>query len=126
MVLAFVGLPHRVADSDLYNRHRPYAIRTWERSAALIDDLSYRGKILRINRYGHHDDDFAHTKPDNQLRGLLIGDSITMGQQVETSESFANQLEKLLAEYDPNTRTYQIINTGVQGYNTSQERIVLE
>jgi lysophospholipase L1-like esterase len=80
--------------------------------------------LIRINQYGHHDDDFPLTKRGQEFRGVVLGDSITMGHGVTSNETFSNQLERLLRSRHPD-RTYQIINTGVQGYSTFQEYNVL-
>ncbi len=82
------------------------------------------GKVLRwqantTNSYGHHDNDFPLKKGIGEFRGVMLGDSITMGHGVTREETFANQLEALL---NSKSRTSaQIINAGVQGYATFQE-----
>ena len=95
-------------------------MRTWG------DDPRVRGKVIRINPYGFHDDSFPRQKPKGEFRGLFLGDSITMGHRVRASETFANQLEGLLEEHDTRHRSHQMINAGVQGYSTYQELRILE
>jgi len=114
LLLAKLGLPVWMANSATRYEHRPNAIRSWR-----------NGKLIRINKYGLHDDDFTVKKAANELRGLLLGDSITMGYGVTYDETFSNQLERLLREKNSGHTSYQMINTGVQGYSTWQEYEVL-
>jgi len=113
LLLAKLGLPLWVADVENHYRHRPNTIRLW--------GSYYNNKLIRINKYGHHDNDFPLKKGDNEFRGLIIGDSITMGHGVTYEETFSNQLENILREKNGYRRSYQIINAGVQGYSTFQE-----
>lgn len=111
LLLAYFGLPLWIADLDNHYKHRPNAVRSWGRS--------YDGKLIRTNSYGHHDNDFPLKKGIGEFRGVMLGDSITMGHGVTREETFANQLEALL---NSKSRTSaQIINAGVQGYATFQE-----
>ena len=87
--------------------------------------VSYTGAMSTTNKWGHYDDDFALQKPARQLRGLMIGDSVTMGVHLPREQSFANQLEDLLQRFDSRHACYQMINTGTEGYDTSQERQML-
>jgi len=112
LLLANFGLTLWMADLANHYKHRPHAVRTW--------GPLYENKLIRINGYGYHDDDFPVKKAAREFRGVMLGDSITMGHAVTRDEAFPNQLEALLnAQRGP--RSFQIINTGVQGYGTFQE-----
>lgn len=111
LLLAYFGLPLWIPDVDNHYKHRPNAVRSW--------GIHYNNKLIQINSYGHHDDDFPLKKGAGNFRGLMLGDSITMGHGLSREETFANQLEVLLNS--TNRRPAQIINTGVQGYSTFQE-----
>jgi len=113
LLLVFWGLPLWQGDMENHFIHRPGAIRTWGPDAS--------SKHIQINKWGHHDDDFPMKKKTLEFRGLILGDSITMGHGVTSDETFSNQLEDLLEKKDTRYKTFQIINTGVQGYSTSQE-----
>ena len=113
LLLAKLGLPLWEADPENHYRHRPDTIRSW--------GDSYGNKLIRINKYGHHDDDFPLNKRDHEFRGLMIGDSVTMGHGLTYEETFSNQLEGVLREKTGDRRHYQMINAGVQGYSTFQE-----
>lgn len=108
LVLAYHGLPLWVADFDNHYKHRPDIERTWG-----------NGKLIRINGYGYHDDDFPPKKESREFRAVMLGDSITMGHGVSREETFSNRLEALLRA--TGRRPVQIINAGVQGYATFQE-----
>jgi len=118
LLLVHFGLPLWVHDPVLGYRQRPGAVRTLAR-ARRPDDR------IRINRYGQHDTEFPVAKAPGEFRGLMIGDSITMGDQVPYSETFSAQLEALLDRNDRRHGLHQIINTGVHGYTTYQELEVL-
>jgi hypothetical protein len=72
MLLAWSGRPHWVTDPVLHYRHRPNTQRTWGwNNQFAIKEIEQ--KSLRLNRHGHHDDDFAVAKPQGQFRGLFFG-----------------------------------------------------
>lgn len=118
-LLTKLGLTIWEYDPQLHYVHRPGAVRTLA-SAGRPDDL------VRINEHGFHDDEFPRDKPPGELRGLMLGDSVTMGYGVTYAETFSKKLEDLLAERDGGHRSHQIINAGVHGYSTFQERVTLE
>lgn len=118
-LLVVFGLTLWTFDLELHYRHRPGIERT----------LSSHGRPdarVRINRWGHHDTEFSERKAEGELRGLLLGDSVTMGFGLPYEETFAAELERILAERAGEHGSYEIINAGVHGYATFQERIALE
>ncbi|MCR4344577.1 MAG: SGNH/GDSL hydrolase family protein, partial [Candidatus Scalindua sp.] len=56
----------------------------------------------------------------NEYRILAIGDSFTYGSGVTTEETYPNQLKNILKAKYHNT-SFQILNLGHPGYNTTQE-----
>lgn len=118
LLLAGLGLPLWVPDAENHYWHRSNVVRTW--------GPDYDNKLIRTNGYGHHDDEFPVQKSKDEFRGIVLGDSITMGHGVTYEETFVNQLEFLLKGSGQNHSGYQIINAGVQGYSTFQEYHVLE
>ena len=118
-LLTKLGLTVWEYDPELHYVHRPGAVRT----------LTIAGRpedLIRINALGFHDDEFPREKPAGELRGLMLGDSVTMGYGVTYAETFSKKLEDLLAERDGKSGSHQIINAGVHGYSTFQERVTLE
>jgi hypothetical protein len=111
-LLAWIGLPIWEWDRVLHYKHRPGATVRWEPP----NDQ----KVIHINSHGLHDDEFQVTRAPRELRGVILGDSVVMGHGVLATETFASQMESILAERALNYDSYQIINTGVQGYSTFQ------
>lgn len=118
-LLAKLGLPLWEHDPALRYRHRAGAVR-------LVNPNEANGRVYVINRHGHHDEEISVDKPEGELRGLMLGDSVTMGYGVVHEETYATQLERILSQRDRAYRFHQMINTGVHGYSTRQERQVLE
>lgn len=118
-LLTKLGLTVWEYDPELHYVHRPGAVRTLA-SAGRPEDL------IRIDAHGFHDDEFPRHKPAGELRGLMLGDSVTMGFGVTYAETFSKKLEDLLAERDGRHGSHQIVNAGVHGYSTFQERVTLE
>jgi hypothetical protein len=123
-LLVVFGLSYWVPDPVVGYRHRPDAVRV--RGSRLLPALDerLRGMRIEINRYGHHDDDFPEEKPPSELRGLMLGDSVTMGDGMEKHDALPHQLEVLLGQSDRAYDTHQIINTGVEGYSSNHEYAV--
>lgn len=118
-LLTKLGLTIWEYDPQLHYVHRKGAVRTLS-SAGRPDDL------ITINEHGFHDTEFPREKPSGELRGLMLGDSVTMGYGVTYAETFSAKLEEILAERDAKSGSHQIINAGVHGYSTFQERVTLE
>ncbi|MBT4980787.1 MAG: hypothetical protein HOL51_13810 [Gemmatimonadetes bacterium] len=118
-LLVIFGLSYWVPDPFLGYRHRPNAVRV--QGSRLIPSIDNRlhGVRTRINRYGHHDDDFPMIKPRGELRGLMLGDSVTMGHGLDKDGTIAGLLEDILS--GSGSSSYQIINTGVEGYSSNHE-----
>jgi len=118
ILIAKLGLPRWKSDSVLHYKHRPNNIYNWGKK--------YDNKPIYINQHGFHDDNFPEKKANGELRGLIIGDSIVMGAGMTSTETFANQLERMLPANIPGYDIYQVINAGVSGYSTFQYLEVLK
>lgn len=70
------------------------------------------------NEWGFRGPAVAKQKPGDRYRILVLGDSFAYGVGVEGDETFSARLEQL----DPRL---EVINTGVNGYGTSQELLLL-
>ena len=118
-ILVVTGLPYWIPDTEIHYRHRPNVIREWK---------DYDGQYIpfKTNSHGHYDDEFSESKPPEEFRGLMIGDSVTMGSGVKIKDAFPNKLEVILQKYGKHYETVQIINAGVEGYSTAQELQVLK
>ena len=74
---------------------------------------------VSLNSNGHRDDEMPIEKPPGERRILVLGDSVTFGWGVDQGEDFPARLEALLR--DQPGGPWQVINAGVNGYNSQQE-----
>jgi lysophospholipase L1-like esterase len=78
---------------------------------------------VSTNSYGFRDREFPLVPSPSTLRVLCLGDSLTFGDGVAVEDTYPKQLEKFL---NGNKRdSYEVINTGVAGYDTWQEAAFL-
>lgn len=82
----------------------------------------------RFNELGCRGRDYAIPRPAGTSRILLLGDSYTLGVGVHEEDTFAHQLEGLLNQEmaTASGRRYDVVNCGVSGYGTREERILYE
>ncbi|MCC5870693.1 MAG: hypothetical protein JJU27_19510 [Gammaproteobacteria bacterium] len=79
---------------------------------------------FRTNSMGfRNDQEFSYDKPSGILRVLSLGDSHTQGYEVRQEYTFSAALERYLERqgYQP-----EVINTGVSGFGTAEQLILLE
>lgn len=80
--------------------------------------------LVETNSHGLRDDEMPMTKPPGETRILALGDSFTFALGVQFDDLYVQQLERKLQTLHPD-RTFQVINAGVAGYNTTQELVFL-
>lgn len=112
-----VRFPRRVVEA-------PWGIRYNEPGAQyghVSPDVDIR---FRINGQGmRSDEDFAYAKPDGCRRIVFVGDSFTIGYEVENEETFAQLTGAgLRARGMP----CQILNCGVSGFGNAEQLVYLE
>ncbi len=88
-------------------------------------DTHFKLKKFKTNSHGHRDKEYSKAKPDNTIRGLVIGDSFTMGSGVDIEEVYHSVIEQSLNEQSDGIN-YEVINFGVGGYNLLNYLGVLE
>jgi lysophospholipase L1-like esterase len=76
---------------------------------------------VKTNAFGMRDDPFPLEKPAYTIRILALGDSFTFGFKVADDSCYVEVLERLLNSKGPRPR-YEVLNGGVGGYNTEQEK----
>lgn len=114
------NFPRYVSDAQ-YNdfrirRHVPNA-QYWHKSA------NGKWKFI-INSKGFRDiREYEHQKPQGVFRILVLGDSFTVGWEVQQDETYASVMERYLKENGLNA---EVINAGIQGYSTAEELVFLE
>lgn len=79
---------------------------------------------LRTNALGLRGADFAPAKPDGTFRVVVLGDSWTVGVNVEEEEAYPAQLAAALGE-SAGSRTVEILNFGVIGGRAATGRRLL-
>jgi len=124
VLLLFYGLPIWQHDPDIFFKQRPNQEKTWGYVIPVLDE--WKNKLFTTNQYGYHDDNFTLDKPKDEFRGVMLGDSVVNGNGLTIRETIPSQLENILKERDKKYKTYQVINTGVQGYSTYQYGRTLE
>ena len=67
--------------------------------------------------------EFTYAKPTSTLRVLSLGDSNTQGHEVRQEATFSAVIERALARPG---RPAEAINTGVSGFGTAEELVLLE
>ena len=80
---------------------------------------------VRINKDGFIGRDYSYAKPENTVRILTIGDSLTEAFQVFEEESYSQLLENILKSDFKNTN-FEVLNMGIAGYGTQREYYVLK
>jgi lysophospholipase L1-like esterase len=98
----------------------PDAVRGWKNkpsATAVYGEAEFRIEVTH-NALGYRDREIAREKPPGVRRVLLLGDSFAYGIGVADDETFAARLERLQPGLE-------VINTGVNGYGTAQELLLL-
>jgi len=75
---------------------------------------------ISINSDGFRGPEISVTKPPNTFRILMLGDSETFSIMLSEKDALAAQLETLLNQKSKSFH-YEVLNFGVEGYNTFQE-----
>ncbi len=101
----------KLADEELYYRHRPNLVR------------EYQDVRVETNELGFRDEPIAE-RPRNGLRVLFLGDSVTFGWGVSQADTFAHRVSGSLS--DRLQRPVQTFNTGVGSYNTHNQHALLD
>lgn len=91
-------------DPHLGYRHRP-----------LSEGFYPNGVEARANSLGFRDAEFSKVKAPGTFRILALGDSFTVGANVEQPDVYPQVLEQLLTE--ASGTTVEVINTGTGGYD---------
>ena len=79
--------------------------------------------VIRTNRDGFRGNDHG-AKRASTVRILVLGDSFTLGAEVDEGETYLSVLESLLNDR-ADTVHYEAINLGVRAYGTHQEILTL-
>ena len=80
-----------------------------------LDDL-FKQSIFQTNAQGNRDKPYSIQKPPSTTRGVVIGDSFTMGSGVDIENVYHSVVEQKINERNKDSN-FEIINFGVGGYN---------
>ncbi len=78
---------------------------------------------IELNSHGLRDEEIPYSKTPAEKRILVLGDSVAFGWGVGQGETFSDYMEQMLREQTADI--WQVINAGVNGYNTEQEATFL-
>jgi len=84
----------------------------------LVPNVKY-GKIS-INSYGFRGPEYPLEKPANTFRIVMLGDSETFSILLPYQDTLSAQLENILNKNSKSLH-YEVLNFGLEGYNTFQE-----
>ncbi|MFA5156563.1 MAG: hypothetical protein WC532_04150 [Candidatus Omnitrophota bacterium] len=85
----------------------------------------YDGKPVAINSAGFRGGEYKISKDKDTFRVVLIGDSATFGRMLSFEDSIGERLRSALSSACPG-RKVEVLNMGVEGYNSAQELEVLK
>jgi len=83
-------------------------------------------QMVKTNRWGFRDVEREQAKPADTFRIAVIGDSCTEAVEVGQTETFCQQLEKMLNEkLGSDQRKFEVLSFGVVSYGTAQQLLTL-
>ncbi len=92
---------------------------------AAVGDAPAREVLYRINNLGLRGPDAERMSQPGTVRVCALGDSFTFGTAINESETWPSALGEELN--DPlNTRSYEVLNCGMEAINLGQEVALLE
>jgi lysophospholipase L1-like esterase len=87
-------------------------------------DTDVRGFHVRVNALGLRGPDVARVPAPGVHRVLALGDSVTFGEGLSVEQAYPAVLEAELDRVEPGR--WEVVNAGVEGYNTAAELAYLE
>ncbi|MCP4688314.1 MAG: SGNH/GDSL hydrolase family protein, partial [Desulfobacterales bacterium] len=117
----------RLAGRTVYEHRSLYMVS--DVPGLLYENLpGYSGRYahapVHINSRGLRGPEFEIEKREGVRRIIVLGDSFAFGHGVKDNETFPAQLHDLLNK-GPGRPGFEVLNAGVNGYNTRQELIWL-
>ena len=87
--------------------------------------ISRRDIIMEINSRGFRDEEIREIKGEDELRILVLGDSITWASYLQAEEVYVERIEEYLRE-SIKDRSVEVINAGVGDIGLKEEISILE
>lgn len=115
------------SDAEPFIDYTPRGRRLIPGARVLIKNhrISGRDVLMEVNALGFRDTELPETKEADELRILVLGDSITWGDYLDRKETFVEIAESLLQEQIPSRRV-SVINAGVGDIGLREEVDILE
>ena len=82
------------------------------------------GHLVENNRFGFRERDFETPKPAGVYRIMVLGDSFTWGEGLAVEDRYTDVAETLLNQANTDFQ-FEVLNFGVRGASTEQERRLL-
>jgi len=127
LALLEIGVRVGVGEQPKFPRRvvgAPFGLRINEPNARYTHASADVDVEFRINGQGlRADRDYPYAKPPGVRRIVSLGDSYTVGYEVENEETFSQVLERELAARG---FTVEVLNAGVSGYSTAEQLLYLE
>lgn len=121
LVLLLAGeqpkFPRHVVGAPWGLRYNEPGARYRHKSADVNVQFRINGQGMRADR------DYAHEKPPGVKRILSLGDSYTVGYEVELEQTFSSVLEARLRAQGLQV---EVLNCGVSGYSNAEECLYVE
>lgn len=80
----------------------------------------FEDKQVVTNSYGYRDVEIPLEKDSDEVRVLIVGDSVSFGHSVNVEDTYANKLEIMLRKQYP-VQKIEVINTAAPGNSTMEE-----
>jgi lysophospholipase L1-like esterase len=109
--------PRHVVGADFGVRINQPEARYRHASAEVDVEFRINSRGLRADR------EYDYEKPEGTLRIVSLGDSFTVGYEVEVQEAFSSVLERALRR---SGYEVEVLNAGVSGYSTAESLVYLE
>lgn len=81
---------------------------------------------MQMNSLGFRDREHKPEAPPGVFRIAVLGDSMTEGWGVHFEDLLTRRLERLLNEKKTGTESFEVMNFGLTGYGSRQERLLYE
>ncbi|MBI4718389.1 MAG: hypothetical protein HY763_11330 [Planctomycetes bacterium] len=119
-LLAYAELAVGVLYRRIPARETPYVPTPegWRMRAGYLG--TYSGVPLVTNSDGYRSQEISLEKPPGTRRVVCLGDSLTFGHGVAAEDAYPQQLEQLLRRKSGGS-SFEVLNTGVEGFSTFQE-----
>jgi len=109
--------PRHVVRAPWGLRYNEPGARYWHRSADITVEFRINAQGMRSDR------DVPFAKPPGVRRIVSLGDSFTIGYEVDVAACFSTVLGDELGRAG---REVEVLNTGVSGFSTAEELLYLE